>query len=218
MKLLPETFVALRRLGETSDRDFVSTMVRAGERLRLEVPSCVGFSYSLLGEHLTFTVVATDREVALLESAPTGEPCAPGTDVLDEVAWRELSTVASEHGVRSTLSMPVVEGGTLVGMVNVYAGLSAGFAGHEAKVAEILGASAPDGTANADLAFRSLAEASHAPRLLDDRREIDRAVGSIGSAAGIPLAVARTRLDRAAAQVGITSVQAARAVLRSRDR
>lgn len=224
MKLLPETYVALRRLGETSDRDLAASMADAAERLRAVVPSCVGVSYSLLDEHLTFTVLATRRETAALETARV--PPARGeahradaaADVLDEVRWRELSTVAGEHGVRSTLSMPVITQGSLVGTVSVYAGEPAAFDGLETLVADIVGASAPDSTANADLGFRSLDEAFASPGRLDDRRAIDRATGAIGSSEGVPLPTARRMLGEGAERIGISDAEAARAVLLSQDR
>lgn len=223
MRLLPETHDALVRLGETSEKDLVAAMVDAAEILRAVVPSCVGVSYSLLDEHLTFTVVATRRETDELEALrrPHEERGAgPGrvADVLDEQLWREQSTVAAEHGVRSTLTVPVVVHGTLVGTVSVYAGEASAFDGREERVADAVGGSATDRTANADLAFRSLEEASSAPARLDERQTIDRALGAIGSSEHVPVDAARRILDEDAERIGITTVQAARTVLRSQER
>lgn len=221
MKLLPETHDALRRLGETSEKDLVAAMVDAAEILRAVVPSCVGVSYSLLDEHLTFTVVATRRETDELE-ARRHEEHRPGpehtSDVLDEQLWREQSTVATEHGVRSTLTVPVVAHGALVGTVSIYAGEPSAFDGREERVADAVGGSATERTANADLAFRSLQEASSAPARLDERQTIDRAVGAIGSSEHVPVDAARRILVEDAERVGITAVQAARTVLRSQER
>ncbi|GEL97471.1 GAF domain-containing protein [Cellulomonas terrae] len=223
MKLVPETRDALVRLGETSEKDLVAAMVEAAEILRAVVPSCVGVSYSLLDEHLTFTVVATRRETDELEALrrPQEERRqgrAPVVDVLDEQLWREQSTVAAEHGVRSTLTVPVVANGALVGTVSVYAGEPAAFDGREERVADAVGGSATDRTANADLAFRSLQEASSAPARLDERQTIDRAVGAIGSSERVPVDAARRMLVEDAERTGITAVQAARTVLRSQER
>lgn len=226
MKLLAETYDALVRLGETSDQDLVAAMVDAAEILRDVVPSCVGVSYSLLDEHLTFTVVATRRETddldaaRRLRTAPSPRRTRAGVvaDALDEELWRELSTVAAEHGVRSTLTVPVVAHGVLVGTVSVYAGEAAAFEGREARVADVVGGSAPDSTANADLAFRSLEEAASTPGRMADRRAIDRAVGAIGSSEHVTLGAARRILVEDAERKGVTDAQAARIVLGSQDR
>ena len=225
MKLLPETHDALVRLGDTSEKDLVAAMVDAAEILRALVPSCVGVSYALLDEHVTFSVVATRHETDELDAArprqperPPGPVRAGGADALDEQLWREQSTVAAEHGVRSTLTVPVVAHGVLVGTVSVYAGEPSAFDGREARVADAVGGSARDGTVNADLAFRSLEEASSAPVVLDERQTIDRAVGAIGSSEHIPVDAARRMLVEDAARTGVTAVQAARTVLRSQER
>ena len=223
--LLPETHDALVRLGDTSEKDLVAAMVDAAEIVRAVVPSCVGVSYALLDEHLTFTVVATRRETDELGAAhprrqehPSGPVRAGVADALDEQLWREQSTVAAEHGVRSTLTVPVIAHGILVGTVSVYAGEPAAFDGREARVAHAVGGSARDRTANADLAFRSLEEASSAPARLDELQTIDRAVGAIGSTEHVPVDAARRMLVADAARTGVTAVQAARTVLRSQER
>lgn len=226
MRLLPETYDALVRLGETTDQDLVAAMVEAAEILQGVVPSCVGVSYALLEEHLTFTVVATRQETDDLDAArrhravphPRGDRAGVVADALDEELWRELSTVAAERGVRSTLTVPVIVQGVLVGTVSVYAGEATAFEGREARVADAVGGSAADCTANADLAFRSLEEATSTPARLEDRRAIDRAVGAIGSAEHVTPGVARRMLVEDAARTGVTSAQAARIVLGSQDR
>ena len=143
MEILPETAAVLRRLEESTDVDLVAAVTDASERVAAEVPSCLGFSYCLASEDLTFTVVATSSDAAVLDASQYVDdgPCLEAArsetvveleDVLDEVRWQRFAQTAGARGVRSSLSLPVLEDDVLVGTVNFYAAEIGAFVDHEA--------------------------------------------------------------------------------------
>ena len=153
MELLPQTADVLRRLSESSDVDLVAVVTEAGDLVAAEVPSCLGSSYCLVDEDLAFTVVATSEDSTVMDAAQylddgpclqagRGEVVVGVEDVLDESRWQQYAATAADRGVRSSLSLPVLDGGRLVGTVNFYAALAGAFVGHEERLASIVGASA----------------------------------------------------------------------------
>ncbi|MET0789552.1 MAG: GAF and ANTAR domain-containing protein [Cellulomonas sp.] len=224
MELLPQTAAALRRLGESSDVDLVAAVTRAGDRVASEVPSCLGFSYCLVAEELTFTVIATSSETAAMDAAQYLDdgPCLLAAreagsvgvdDVLDEDRWEQFAFTAAEHGVRSSLSLPVLGDGGLVGTVNFYAARPGAFVGHEAQLAAIVGASAHGAISNADLSFRSLDDAAGAPARLEDLAVVDHAIGALARSRRIGIEEARAVLHSAAERAGVADAEVARSLV-----
>ena len=126
----------------------------------------------MVKDGLTFTLVATSEQVATIDAAQylDGGPCvdvANGSDVLDveipdlldEGRWSAFARTSAAHGVRSTLSLPIVRNGQLLGGVNLYAADSHAFEGRHEALAMALGASAVGAVADADLEFTSRARA-----------------------------------------------------------
>ena len=224
MQLLPQTIEVLRRLGESSDADLVAVVADAGDRVAAEVPSCLGFSFCLGAEDLTFTVVATSEDSAVMDSAQYLDdgPCLQAgredvvvgiDDILDEDRWQQFASTAAGRGVRSSLSLPVLDHGTLVGTVNFYAARPRAFRGHEAQLATIVGASAHEAISNSDLAFRSLDDAVVAPAHLEELAVIDQALGILAHSRRIGIDEARTVLHSAAARAGLQDADVARTVV-----
>ena len=134
-------------------------------------------------------------------------------DVLDEDRWQEFAAAAATRGVRSSLSLPVLEGEVVVGTVNFYAARPGAFLGHEARLASIVGASAKVAITNADLTFRSLDHATAAPAHLDDLSVIDQAVGVIAQSRHVGVDEARAFLHGAAERAGVVVADLARTVV-----
>lgn len=225
MELLPETAEALRLLGESTDVDLVGAVVGAGALVVAEVPSCLGFSYCLASEDLTFTVVSTSADAAVMDAvqyvddgpcreAARGESVVPVEDVLDETRWRRFAEVAAVRGVRSSLSLPVLDDGVLVGTVNFYAAEPSAFVGHEERLAAIVGASAGVAITNADLAFRSRDDAASAPARLEDLAVVDQAIGVLAHTQRLGIDEARTLLHDAARRAGLEDADLARSMVR----
>ena len=225
MELLPETAQALRSLGESTDVDLVAAVVDAGDRVVAEVPSCLGFSYCLASQDVTFTVVATSGDAAVLDAVQYLDdgPCLEAgrddrvvslEDVLDEDRWQQFAQAAAARGVRSSLSLPVLEDGAVVGTVNFYAALPGAFVGHEARLAAIVGASAGVAIMNADLAFGSRDDAVATPARLDDLAVVDQATGVLAHSQRLGIAAARALLHDAARRAGLEDAVLARSMVR----
>jgi GAF domain-containing protein len=222
MEPLPETDEALDEYLEEEDSDLRSALLDLGRRTVRIVPSCVGLSLGLVQEGLTFTLVATSREIAVMDAAQylAGGPCvevATGnepldldvSDLLDEDRWTAFALTSAAHGVRSTLSLPIEREARVVGGINLYAAAPAAFHGNHARLAAELGASAEGAVSNADLGFTTRALAAAAPMLLAERREVDVAVGRAAAREGVDIDTARVRLEQAATRAGLSMAEAA---------
>jgi len=222
MKPLPETDEALDEFLEEEDSDLRRMLLDLGRRTVHIVPSCVGLSLCLVHEGLTFTLVATSQEAAVIDAAQylDGGPCvevaAGGSpldldihDLLDEDRWTAFARASAAHGVRSTLSLPVERDGQVVGGINLYAADPAAFRGKHEELAAQLGASAQGAVTNADLEFTTRALAVAAPTVLAEQREVDLAVGRTAAREGIDILAARHRLEAAAARAGVSMAAAA---------
>lgn len=224
MEPIPETTRAVDEL-DTVDDDLLDQLRRAAAQVQELVPACVGLSLTMLDEGVTLTLVASDEEtVALdvvqyldggpcLDAVTAGEVIATAQETLDERGWHLFATATAARGVASTLSLPVVEGGVLVGGVNLYGAAWGAFDGHHDELAELLGAWAGGAVTNADLSFSTRLEAQRAPQRLRDATRIEVATGILAAALRVSVEDAGRRLDRAAAQAGTSLVVAAELVI-----
>jgi hypothetical protein len=222
---VPETMDAIRELATYGDTEDAIALLRMGRLVKQLVPECVGLSLGLLEENLTFTLVATDEEIAALDAVQyiDGGPCVeaaasgevteyPAPDSTDEDKWRMFAQATAAAGIASTLSLPVVRHEQVIGSVNIYASTPDAFDGRHEQLAVACGAWAPGAVSNGDLGFRTRLEAAKTPQRMRDRNDIDRAIGVICDAQGVDADVAADRLSRAAARAGISEAQAARAL------
>lgn len=231
MDPIPETERAMGELEHvTGEAGLLDALIDRADRARDLVPDLLGVSVARLQEGLTFTLVASDEDIAVLdalqyvgggpcvEGARTGEvqvtwlPGSPGP--LDEETWRMFASGSAARGVRSTLTLPILDpSGTSVGSVNLYAGSARAFDDVHSQLAMLFGAWAAGAVANADLSFATRLEAVAAPGRLRDRATIAEAVDIIAREQGIERESAEQRLRTAAAQAGLDLVQLARDVI-----
>jgi transcriptional regulator with GAF, ATPase, and Fis domain len=225
VKPTPETRDALAELGRQGDPEIGIQLLAMGERVKRIVPECVGLSLALLAENVTFTLVASDLEIASLDSVQylDGGPCVDAAhqaesvsvdhdDVLAEDRWRMYAEASAAAGVASSLTLLIEKGSRVVGTVNLYARTADAFDGHHEALGVVLDASAEHVVANADLSFSTRLEAANAPTVLADQDDVDIALGIIAASQGVGIATAQERLRDAAARAGITEGQAARAI------
>jgi GAF domain len=229
MEPMPETRETLRRLSLASDVDLEATLARQAERVLEIVPDCVGISIGYLQEGLTFTLVATPEQIAVLdaiqylhggpcvESATSGEKVdVRDVDPLDEGAWQRYARAGAARGVASSLSVPIREDGeegVVIGSVNLYGASGNAFTGHHDQLAALFGAWAPGAVSNADLSFSTRLAAAASPARARERSLLDEAIGVLAESEHLDMASAELRLREAAARAGLTAAQIARAVL-----
>jgi GAF domain-containing protein len=225
MEPLPQSREVLRRLAVYGD-DLEAELEEVAGRLAVAVPGLVGFSLGVVEHGVTLTFVATGRVVAALdavqyldggpcvEAAETGEPLQLGEqEVLDEARWQLFAQASAAAGVRSTLSLPILDGARVAAGVNLYGAGPDTFDGRVEQIAALFGAWAPGAVANADLSFTTRLEAARGPARLEELTVIDQAVGVLMARDGITQEVARARLEEAAARAGVRVIVLARSVV-----
>jgi alkylhydroperoxidase family enzyme len=230
---LPETLAAIDELEPLVDvEDLLIELVDQGRQVRSLVPDCVGLSLATLARGVTLTLVASDRDIALLDAVQyldTG-PCVEAAEEARTVAfdpedrdsdedaeeqWRLFAEATSAAGVRSTLTLPIIgPDASVMGSVNLYAASPAAFDGVEDELGTIFSAWAPGAVRNADLSFTTRDTARQAPGILRDAARIDAAVGVLLTILGIGEQDARSRLRDAAVRAGVEQRQIADLVLR----
>jgi GAF domain-containing protein len=232
MEPIPETAEAVNELDpSTHSSDVLASITRLATQALEIVPDLVGVSTAALEERITFTLVATTDEIAVLDAIQyaAGGPCVEGAyaqevlefdpaNVLDEARWRLFAEATAAHNVRSTLTLPVVRKGRVEGTVNLYAASRCAFVGHHDELAEIFGAWAVGAVANADLSFTTRAEAEAAPDRVRERNLIDVAIGILAAQLETDPATAEDRLRDAARRAGDTSAQVAREIVDANTR
>lgn len=222
MEPLPETDRMLDELSVYGD-DLRPVLAGMGERATTLVPSLVGLSLALVREGLTFTLIASHERLARIDAAQylDGGPCVTAAhtaevidveDVLNEDRWSAFARASASEGVASTLSLPILQEGRLIGGINLYAAAAGAFVGHHAELAEALGASAEGAIADADLDFTTRQTAVAAPVAAAELRDIDIALGMLSVRDDTDIATARTALQDVAVRSGVSLLEAARVV------
>jgi hypothetical protein len=212
---VPETTQALALLlgyGDELDAELRELSVAVLEI----VPECVGRSLGLLREGLTFTLVASDSEAAQLDAlqylAEGREPdSVPTGEGLPSVPSAGEPAVA---GVRSSLSLPIIDGTDVVASLSLYAATSDAFDGRAAELARAVGGLESGIVANADLSFSTRLSAAATPVRLEDQGIVERAADLLAGRLQMDVDAAAARLREAAARAGINVVQLARALWR----
>jgi len=232
MQPIPETAEAINELDPSvDDGRLLARLTSLANRAREVVPDLVGVSVASIDEGLTFTLVATDEEIALLDAIQyaAGGPCVDGAlngafgefddqGLLDEEGWRLFAEATAATAVRSTLTLPLVTGGQVSGSVNLYGGSRRAFVGHEDELARIFGAWAGGAVANADLSFLTRRSAEQAPERIRQTMVIDQAVGILAAQLDLDVESAEDRLRDAATRAGVSMADVARRIVRSQDR
>ena len=224
---VPETREAFEWLGRFGDGHVEESLMRMSRRVREIAPECVAMSLSVVDGDLTFTM-QTDRPGASLLDAVQyldGGPCLEAiegrrvettTDLpLDEGRWQMFARAEAIAGISSTLSLPILREGHVVGGVNLYGATSDAFDGHHQEIADACGAWSAGAVTNADLRFRSRVRAGAAPGRLSDRTDVDLASGLVAQIRGLDLEEARRRIASAATQADVSEAEFARFLLQA---
>ncbi len=218
MEPIPETLQALHELDAVQDDEaLLDQLRRTADRARDAAPGLVGVSMAYRDQGVTFTLVATAKEIAVLDAVQyvsTG-PCVDAVDLghgiassagglLDEARWSDFARASAAAGIHSTLTLPVVDGGRVVGSVNCYGRDEDTFVDRHEALAEIFGAWAPGAVADADLSFATRTAAEQAPAQLRQAAVVDTATGILAAERGISVTDARAQLSDAAQRAGVS--------------
>ena len=128
MEPIPPTREAIEKLERLGDTEVERILRRLGERVVTAVPTCVGLSLTLVDDNVTLTLVASDPDASQLDAMQylDGGPCVEATtatrlveineaDLLDEERWSLFARASAAQGVQSSLSMPIIDQGRVVG-------------------------------------------------------------------------------------------------------
>jgi hypothetical protein len=229
---IPETLAALDELDiDMDDTALTGGLVATADRAREIAPGLVGASLALRQLDVTFTLVATDEEIATLDAVQyvSSGPCVDAIDLghgiatspaglFDESQWRDFARASAAAGVHSTLTLPVVDpDGDVVATVNLYGSSTDTFEGRHEPLAEVFGAWAPGAVRNADLSFSTRTAADEAPALLEQLALLDAATGIIAGLREITVTEARWQLEDAAQRAGVPVARLARVIVGLND-
>ena len=225
MEPVPETREALDKLAEVGETGLSDWLTSLSDRVQTIVPECIGLSFGALRDGLTFTLVSSGRGISSLDAVQylDGGPCITGAhdgeviattsaDLFDEGRWQLFARASAVAGVESTLTLPIEDGGKVVGSLNLYASTPTAFDGWHEVLAEAVGASPVDAVTNADLSFRSRLAAARAPDQIAQDADVNVVIGMIAAHQKVDVALAAERLHQAAARAGVTEAEAAKAI------
>ncbi|WP_416957446.1 ANTAR domain-containing protein [Nocardioides sp. T5] len=234
MEPIAETLEALGELDTYidggPDDDLAQRLTATADHARDIAPGLVGVSIASRELDLTFTLVATDQEVATLDAVQylASGPCVDAIEMghgiassagglLSESRWQDFARASAAAGVHSTLTFPVVVDGDVIATVNLYGDAADTFVDRHARLAAAFGAWAPGAVTNADLTFSTRGLAEQAPAQLQERAWLDSATGVVAAQRGITVTEARAHLEDAARRAGVPVVRLARVVLGLHD-
>jgi hypothetical protein len=216
MEPIPETAELIEELGTFYDGNLLLEVQGTAAAVKELVPDLVGLSLASLADGVAFTLVATDADVAVLDAIQyiVGGPCveAPKAEQVleyhagepdDERNWQAFAKATAAKAVATTLTLPVLDGGTVIGTVNLYAASPRAFVGLHREIAQIFDAWAPGAVTNADLSFQTRRTAEDAPEVARGTMRIETAVGLLMETHSVDADTARSLLDEAAQRAGL---------------
>ncbi len=230
MEFIPESLQALDELDtyadDTDDTSLFDRLSDVADRARAVAPGVVGLSMASLENGLTFTLVATDEEVATLDAVQylASGPCVDAIDIgrgittsaeglLSETRWREFAVAGAAAGVHSTLTFPVVRADDVVATINMYGHAPDTFTGKHEALAGLFGGWAAGAVANADLSFSTRRAAERAPLDLRDSATVDAATGILAHRRSLTVAAARREIADASQRAGIPVARLAQVIV-----
>jgi GAF domain-containing protein len=182
---LSRYFVGSQSLGEA--------LHQVAELAAQALPQTVDVGITLLVDGKLKTSVFTHPEVAEIDRAQyrTGEgPCIDAyRDGLPHLIastsqpgrWQEFRDSAARHGVRSTLSLPMVTGDGAIGALNLYAGVERAYDPNDVATGELFASQAAFLLANAQVYWDARTLSENLEQAMRSRATIEQAKGIIMS-------------------------------------
>jgi len=198
---MPELSPLQRSLAElssflVSDHSSADTLTRVAGLAVEAVPAAMFAGITMLVDGKVTTQTFTDPTCPEIDQAqyesghgPCLDAFRKGTSIIVESLatdgrYPEFAASALAHGVRSTLSLPMLSGEASVGAMNFYAGTDAAFGQTEAEVGRLFAAQATVVLVNAQAYWGARLRSEHLEQALAGREVIDLAKGIIMNAIG----------------------------------
>jgi hypothetical protein len=224
---LPATVEAFEKLGRLGIEDVGEQLQEVASALGTIVPECVGLSLTLVDDDITLTLATSSIRALPLDAVQylDGGPCEDALEKAEQLLvdnidsdseerWSMFARASAVVGVRSSLSLPLLDGDRVRGGFNLYASEAHAFDSHVEEIAGLLGAWGPGAVRDADLTFSSRLRAGKAPGTLARQADLDTAVALIAEKERIEREAAAQRLQDAAARAGLPAEDLARTVIR----
>jgi GAF domain-containing protein len=229
MEPIRQTRFALTEMSRFQDEDMTAQFNAVAAGVATIAPDCLGMTLSYIQDGLAFTWAASSLDVAALDAVQyvDGGPCvramaqastiaAGVSHPLDEDNWLLFARAENTVGVESSLSIPLMGDGAVVGGVNFYGSTPTAFDGLHEQLAEQCGGWAGGAVTNAELSLSGVRRAKQAPQVLLDQYVTDQAIGMLMAAHRISADVAATQLHQGAERAGIHDSELARILVKSR--
>ena len=182
-----EQLLGLSRL-ESDARSLLPLLQRVADLAVDQLDGCDMAGVTLVQGEKPTTVVFTEDEAPEIDRAQyaTGRgPCVEAyrtgeilriDDTLADDRWPEFAAAAAAHGVRSTLSLPLLTGDSILGALNLYSRATSVFDGNEQIVAVFV-AHAATSLANSHDYWAAQMLSEQLQEALESRAVIEQAKG-----------------------------------------
>ena len=190
-----------------SGRDTIeSTLVTVADLALEAVSAADGAGVTMLEAGVPDTIVASAdfvREVDRIQYRLGEGPCISAADsgsttgsgnLGDDASWPRFGPRASELGIHSALSLPMLLDGEVIGALNTYAHSYDAFTAESRRLGELFATSAAVVIHNARLLDQLRRESERMHRALTSRATIDQAIGMIMARSGVSADEAFVRL------------------------
>src|SRR3954452_4165676 len=161
-----------------SDQSVVDTLTRVATLAVEAVPPAMFAGITMLVDDRVTTQAFTDPTSPEIDQAQYESGHGPCLDsfrhgsaiVVESLEgddrWPEFAAAALAHGVRSTLSLPMLSGERAVGALNFYAGVDRGFGAAEAETGQLFAAQAAVVLVNAQAYWGARLKSEHLQQAL----------------------------------------------------
>jgi len=182
-----EQLLGLARL-EVDDRSLLALLQRVADLAVDQLDGCDMAGVTLVRGETPTTAVFTEAAAPEIDQAQyeTGRgPCVDAyrtgeilriDDTLADVRWPEFAASAAEHGVRSTLSLPLHTGDAVLGALNLYSRSTRTFEGND-QIVSVFVAQAATSLANSHAYWAAQMLSEQLQEALESRAVIEQAKG-----------------------------------------
>ena len=178
------------------DATMLETLTRVAEAARLATPQAESVGITMMVDGKPGTYVFTDPEIPEVDRAQyqSGRgPCIDAwrdgnvygiEDTRADTRWPEFSSVANQHGIRSTLSIPMIASERTLGAMNLYATARHAFDANDQRTVQLFASQAAFLLANAQASWDARSLSENLVEALKSRAVIEQAKGIIMGAQG----------------------------------